>query len=367
MNAIVNMADFVASNPLLASAVRILKFGDQQVFVLKAQPTASDLHVNALLTNISVAYMQDAAAFIAGRAFPSLPVVKQSDRYTVYDRGFWVRSEMKQRGLSSESAGIGYKTDTTPTYYCPVYALHHDIDDQVRANADSVFALDNTATMLLTHQSLLKRELEWISKYFTTGIWSYDRTGVAAAPGANQFLQWNDAASTPIEDVRLYKRTIRENTGIEANKFVMGRGVYDVLVDHPDIVDRVKYGGQAPSGGGNPARVSKQALEALFEVDEILVANAIQNTAAEGQTASYSFVAGKHALLCHSAPVPGLLTPTAGYTFNWTGYMGAGASGGRILRFRMDHLKSDRVEIEDAFDMKLVAADLGLYMASAVA
>jgi len=42
-----------------------------------AQPTNSDVHVDAALTNISVAYVQNAADFVAGRAFPNVPVSKQ--------------------------------------------------------------------------------------------------------------------------------------------------------------------------------------------------------------------------------------------------------------------------------------------------
>ena len=53
------------------------------------------------------------------------------------------------------------------------------------------------------------------------------------------------------------------------------------------------------------------------------------------------------------------MTPSGGYTFSWTGAIGAGDSGGRISRFRLEQLKSDRVEIEMAFDQKLVSADLG--------
>jgi len=45
------------------------------------QPTSSGVHVDAVLTNISVAYIQNAMNFIAGRIFPTVPVTKQSDGY----------------------------------------------------------------------------------------------------------------------------------------------------------------------------------------------------------------------------------------------------------------------------------------------
>ena len=89
--------------------------------------------------------------------------------------------------------------------------------------------------------------------------------------------------------------------------------------------------------------------------------DAIQNTANEGAAASHSFIGGKHAMLCYAAPSPGIMTPTAGYTFSWTGHVGAGEEGVRIKRFRMEENASDRIEGEMAFVQKRVSADLGAF------
>lgn len=326
-------------------------------------PTPGDVHVNVPLSNISIAMLQSAANFVAARVFPNIPVQKQSDRYYTYDRGEFNRDEMKERAAGTESAGGGYTVDNTPTYYCPVYAFHKDIDDQTLANADAVLNLDREAVAYVTQKALIKREKLWVNGYFKAGVWTNDYTGVASAPSGAQFLQWNDVNSTPIENVRLLKRKILESTGFEPNVLTLGRPVYDALVDHPDIIDRIKYG-QTP---GSAAVANKEALARLFEIDRIEVCNAIENTAKEGQTAAHSFIAGKGVMLAYAAPAPGLMTPSAGYTFSWNGYMGAGSEGNRIKRFRMEHLSSDRVEIEMAWATKLVAADLGAFIAAAVA
>jgi hypothetical protein len=60
------------------------------------------------------------------------------------------------------------------------------------------------------------------------------------------------------------------------------------------------------------------------------------------------------------------MVPSAGYTFTWSGLLGSNVLGTRISRFRMEHLKSDRIEIEQAFDHKKVAADLGGFFLNAV-
>jgi hypothetical protein len=326
-------------------------------------PVPGDVHVNTPLTNISIAYLQDASNFVAIRVFANIPVPKQADRYYVYERGEFNRDEAEERAPGTESAGGSYTLDNTPTYFARVYAFHKDIPDQVRGNADAVLNPDREATEYVTHKALIKREKIWTTNYFTSGKWTTDIQGVAAAPGAGQVLQWNLDTSTPIENIRDGKRTVLQSTGFEPNTLVIGKAVYDKVVDHPDIIDRVKYG-QTP---GNPAMANLEALMKLFEVERIFVMKAIENTAAEGVAAVHSFIGGKAALLCYSAPRPGIMTPSAGYTFSWTGFLGAGQEGNRIKRFRMEHLESDRVEVQMAFDLKQVAADLGYFFYDIVA
>jgi len=327
-------------------------------------PTKGDVHVNRPLTNISVAYLQDQTNFIADQIFPNIPVSKQSDLYFMYDRGFFNRDEMEERAPGTESAGGDYTIETDTPYFAKVYAFHHDISDQRRANTDSELAPDREATELVTRKGLIKRERLWVSKFFKTGVWTNNRNGVSAAPTpGTEVLHWSDAASTPIEDIRTSKTTVLESTGFEPNTLVLGQKVVDALADHPDVVDRVKYGQTA----GGPAMIELSELVALFKIPRIFVMKSIVNTAAEGAANVHSFIGGDHALLVYSAPTPGLMTPSGGYTFSWTGFLGAQPQGQRIKRFRMEHLSSDRVEIDMAFDQKLISADLGFFFNGIVA
>lgn len=331
-------------------------------FIKTVGPSRAEVHVNRPLTNISVAYLQNAANFVATRVFPNLSVMKQSDRYFTYDRGHFNRSQMQRRAPSTESAGANYSIDSSPTYFAHVYALHKDIDDQVRGNSDAPINHDRDASEFLAMQAAIFKEKAWATAYFAGSIWTNDVDGVASSPGAGQVLQWDNASSTPIEDVRTAKRTVLQSTGFEPNKLTLGRPVYDALVDHPDVVARLDRG--QTSG---PARANRVSLAALFEVDEVLVMNAIENTAAEGAANSHSFIGGKKALLSYAPATPGLLVPSAGYTFSWDGFPGSAGLGTRINRFRMDAIKSDRIEIETAFDMKQVGADLGYFWDTIVA
>lgn len=327
-------------------------------------PTPSDVHVNVLLTNMSVALIQSNDAFVAGRIFKSINVSKQTNRYVVFDRGYFNRDNMALRAPASRAERAGWKLDNTPTYDCKVWALAHDIPDEVAANTDQPIDNGRAATLMLTTAALIRKEKLFKAAYLTTGVWTTDITGSAVGGAWPTVLQWNDPASTPIEDIRRAKRTMLELTGIEPNVLTLGRPVYDALADHPDILDRIKYG-QVP---GAPAQVTRQKLAALFEVDRIEVMNAIENTAVGGQANVHAFIGGKSALLAYVPPAPGLMVPAAGYTFSWTGYLGMEAEGTRIKTYRESPaIPAESHEIEMAIDQKKVAADLGTFFASIVA
>lgn len=345
------------------------------------QPTRSDVHVDALLTNLSLMYAQEESAFIATRVFPLLPVTKASDRYATYSRADFNRDTMRKRGVSAESAGGGYNIKNDDTYAVDVWALHKDIDDQIRANADAIFNLDLEALRYLTVQYLISKELDWSTNFFTTGKWTALLTGVAAGPIANQVIQWNDYVnSSPIVDVRTQKRRVQLlSGGFRPNKLVLGRPVFDTLCDHPDFIDRVKYG-QTGGSRSTPAMATKEIMAQLFEVEEVLVMDSIQNTGPEGANidtggtlnanelnAFIGGAGGKAALLIYVPSTMGLYTPASGATFSWTGYFGATLGGTRVANFYIPQIKSTRVEMEAVYVHKVLGVDMACFMTSIIA
>lgn len=311
------------------------------------QPTRSDVHVNAPLTQISIAFLQDMAGFVSRKAFPSVPVKKQSDRYYKYDKKQWFRSDAKIRAPGTESAGSGFTVDNTPTYYCDVRAVHKDVDDQLRANADQVIDPDRDATEFVTRDIALEAELDWAATYFTSGIWTGTTTGTDVTPGT----KWDAASSTPIEDMRAQIRSVQAKTGFKANLAVLAPNVWDVLQDHPDFLDRIKY--------TQKGIVTTDLLANVLGLMGVLVAEAIADAADEGVAENLGFIFSDSVLLLYAAERPSLMHPSAGYTFAWTGLFGSNAAGMRISRFRMENLKADRVEGESAYDHKLIAPECG--------
>ncbi|MDX1744985.1 MAG: hypothetical protein R3324_03530, partial [Halobacteriales archaeon] len=251
------------------------------------------------------------------------------------------------------SAGSGYAL-TTDSYFCDVFAVHKDVDDQVRANADAALNLERDATEFVTNHLLQKLEQDFVSTFFAASVWGTDKTG------GTDFTQFDDVSSTPIETTRAEITAIAKKTGYKPNTLVMGAEAWqEGWQDHPDVLDRIKY--------TQTGSVSEDLVARLLGVDRILVAWSVKNTGAEGETASYDFNWGKNMLLCYVPPRPGLNVPSAGYTFTWTGYPGAASNGMRMKRFRMEHLAADRVEGEFSYDQKVVASELGTFFSGVVA
>lgn len=327
------------------------------------RPTQSDVHINRPLSSILVAYMQDDTKAISKSAFPVVGVQYKTDTYYKWDRGDFFRISAAERAPGTESEGGGF-TVSTDTYDCKEYAIHKDIEDPVRDNADEQLNLDEAATRYIAQQLTLKREKVFNTTFIKTGIWTgsstgSDLTGVAGAPGAGQFKQWDQSSSTPIEDLRNQIVAMEEKTGYRPNKLVLGPHVWKKLEDHAELIDRVKYTQKGVA--------TKDLIASLLGLDDILVGSLIENTGKEGQTDAYSFIHGKSALLLYAPATPSLMEPSAGYIFAWTKRYGNGAEGQRVKKFRMEEIESDRIEGQMNFAMKQVCADLGCYFTAAVA
>lgn len=329
-----------------------------------SRPTRGQVHIDRGLTNMSVAYMQSANMFIAAKVFPQVPVEKQSDRYFVYLKEDWFRDEATERAPGTESAGGGYEIDNTPTYFARKYAYHIDVTEEDRTNADEGINSDRDAVDFVSQKLLIRREVIWSQQYFIPGAWPQQLVGVAAAPGAGQFLRWDQPGSTPIKDISAAKMVIASQTGMVPNVLVLAANVYEALRNHDDILGRIVF--------TQKGIVTADILASLFDVDRVEVAWGVRNVAPKmpGVPANENtnFLLGNHALLAYAAPRPALKTPSAGYIFAWKGLLGAGAYANRIRRIQMPALGegTERIEGEMAFDARRVSPELGFFFASAV-
>lgn len=326
-----------------------------------AQPVISSVHVNRPLTNVSTLYMNNSTDYIADKCFPVVPVQKQSDLYFKYTKGFWFYNLAQVRAPATESAGGGYEV-TTDNYYTPVKAIHQDVDPQIRANTDVPLNADRDATMWVTNQLMISREVDVVTAIMKSSTW----TGSSTAGDITPSPQWNLANSTPLEDIETQIWAVKSTTGRFPNRFILGPRTWEVLKNHDEVVQRIKY---TQRGVVTTDLLASLIAPPGVENFQVLVAASIYNTSTEGQTDSFSFIAPtKDAVLLYCEPQPGIMVPSAGYIFTWTGLLGAGAFGSVIQTIPMPWLGvgTNRIEGQLAFTTKIVGADLGAYFLNAV-
>jgi hypothetical protein len=254
------------------------------------------------------------------------------------------------------------------TYSAEEWALEHVIDDRTRRNARVQANLDRNAVRLLTGKQLIRADRMWAQKFFGAGKWGMQVTGVAGAPGADQFLRWSDAASTPISDIEDYKDLIRAATGMEPNTLVLGSNVRKYLKNHPEFIERTKY--------TSSAAITNSIMAALFEVENVRVARALYNSADErlpgdlngGENLTY-IADPNAALLAYIDPSPTIDSPTEIAEFAWDGLVPGQTNdmGGVISRGRDDRAYSDWFHSRHAFGLGKVSDDLAVFIAGATA
>jgi len=245
--------------------------------------TPSQVHIDAPLTNLTIAYLQDQNNFIADKVFPNVAVSKKTDKYYIYDRANFNRTEVQARAPRTKAPRVGLSI-STDSYSADVYSLSTDFDFETLANEDQALNIRAAAAQMLTYQLLIDREAKWVSSFFNTGIWTTNYAGVASSPSTGQVIQWSDYTNaTPIVDITNARRAMMlASGGFKPNKMVVTRDVRDTLINHPDILARLNGGATVT----NTALVTDAKLAEIFEVQEFLVIDAIENTAAEGLSES---------------------------------------------------------------------------------
>jgi len=303
--------------------------------------------------------------------FPIVPVEFQSDKYFAFSKDDFYRDEAQLRSDATESAGGGFNLNSNNSYSADVWAYHKDLGGQTRRNADPAVNMDIACTKFVMQKMLIRKDRFFATQYLKTGLWGIDNVGTAGGtPGTTTPAFWNDDANgDPFTDIATGQTTVLQNTGFEANMFLQTYPVYQALRKHPLVVDRIKYTTRADAN-----KITPELLAAAFDVDRVKVSKAVFNSATEsatdttGSSGTYAFIAGKNALLCHRAPEPGIMIPTAGYTFAWSGLTGLNTMGVRVAQIPLPWLglETVRTEGEMAFDMQAVGTDLGYYFSNIV-
>jgi len=314
-------------------------------------PTVSDVHVDGLRTEMSVMYIQEEASFVAQAGAPLLTVDKVSDKYAVWSKADYMRRQMRKIADTDPAPVMSFAVDTSNSYYCDTYGGKKFLSDRQRANYDTPLKSDQATVNFVTQQGLIERDYQFASAAWTTGVWATDKT---------PSNEWDTTNGDPIGDIRVGCRTIKRSTGRKANTLIMGASVWDIIQDHADFTDRIKY--------TTEAIVTEDLVARVFGLKRVVVADAVYSTAGAGATVSMSEIFDPDdALLLYTADAPTHDEPSALYTFSWGEFDGIKGTGAAAIKtWREDDPDGEWFRGMMSFDVKVVASDCGYFFRTAV-
>lgn len=271
------------------------------------------------LTNMALAYYQNAANYFAKAIFPICRVTQSSDNYYIFNKEDLLRDGWQRKPAYGKVMPT-VVSEHTGTYKCVVDQMIMGIDeirqtDLNRRMGPSIKDPRQQRTKTIAEQSNIHQDRLFADKFFKAGVWANEWEGVDdTTTTGKQFIKFTNGNSDPIKFVADRKLEMHEQTGRTPNKMAIGADVFNALRQHEAILERIKYGGTS----ANPASVTKNVLAQLFEMDELVVLMSIQNTAKQGADADMGFIGDPTAmLLAYATSSPSVEEPSAGYIFTW--------------------------------------------------
>lgn len=303
--------------------------------------TLTDVVVDPVLSNVSKAYSNE--MYIADMLFPSVQVGKETGKYYQYDKAKFRRNATK-RAAGAKANEVEYGLSTA-SFQTEDHALKEKTPWEIIDQADAALNPEMDAAENVTEQLLIDKEVALATSMAATATITQNVT----LSGTDQWSDYTN--SDPIGDVQTGMQTVQQAIGRKPNTLVLGKQTFDQLVEHPAIVEKIKY--------TNLGTATEELLARLFNVEKVIVGEAIYNTAVEGATDSLSYIWGKHAWLVFVAPRVTLRTITLGFTFKY--------QDRRVKKWDDEDAEARYVRVNENYTQKFVATEAAYLIKNAVA
>lgn len=305
----------------------------------------NNIYVDQALTNVSIKYQNDQTSFVADSIFPRLPVVKKTGIYYEYDKSN-MRAENDERAPGTEANEIEY--DLIQRTYGPLvdHALKAKVTDEEVELSDAALAPFIDATETVTEKIWISKEVDAATKLANASVVTQ---GVTLSGTA----QWSDFAnSNPFADFQLARDSIKQTALRMPNTLVLSYPVYSMLLEHPDFRNRLS---------NSSDRVMNTAkLAELLGIKQVIVADAMKNSAIKGATDALGFIWAKNAYMMYAEPNPGLRKMSAAYTLELT-------NGIEVARWYEQSIHSSWIECRRFYEQKITNANAIYRFTNAVA
>ena len=319
-----------SSEELTARAQRLIKKGVQPTNVVHTP----------ILTSLSQQYANE--DFIGMDLLPAVPVNTKSAEYYVYPQGERHAFPDDQMATSSKARTIT-ETRTKDNIAAKLYGLHNEVFSETLQEQTEPLDEMVDATDAVNEGLAFKREIRHAALMQLASNYS----------ATNQFplgagAKWDVPGSNPVADIKAALAALWMGRGASAKVAWCGREVWDVLCQHPAILEIFKF---VEGGLATPAMFAR-----IFGLDGMLVGSARKDTSNEGQaTRVFERIWGNNFGVCRVATRPSLRSATFANTFR--------VAGDPVTTTWFDPTegKSGTFNVKVAMDedYKVVAADTG--------
>lgn len=339
---------------------------------MPVMPLNNEIYVDELASNILISNMQPDNVFVHDRVAGKVTVQKQSGLYFSIPSDPFFRTGAQIVGPDAEAPEVEYHINPNNRYDCLVRRVRTRVSNETLANAAAPLDPVRDAARLLSRNMKYRKELDFLGSYVRPGVWTgfsgidgtvvqdFDCANVQSQGNTAGYSkgQWNLASSDPILDVQYLQDTMMSRTGYKPNVMLLSKDVASALKNHPSILERIKY--------SQKGVITWDLVAELFDLDEIVVMEAVLNSAQEGQLKQMGFMSKNCALLMYRTATPALMEPSAVYCFEWA-YPGANGLTGVVSQYFLPQNRSTVYEAAAGYDFKVVASDFGIYLKNVLA
>lgn len=221
-------------------------------------------------------------------------------------------------------------------------AREHPVDDSLAKIYANYFDAESIAA---------QRAMDKVLRYIEGKVAS---TVIDATAFASQITSaataWSSSTSaTPVDNVRTATETFRSRCGMLPNLLVMSWGIFRSCQESDQIKDEINSAG---AGDASKARdITTAMLAQVFDVDRVVVADGLKNTANRGQSASLSDIWGSTYCALLRAPMTNdIQEPCFCRTLRWGEESGLG-DGLIVESYRDETVRGDVIRVRTHLDV----------------
>jgi hypothetical protein len=285
----------------------------------------------------------NAAGFIASLVAPVRQTGSAAGHFGIVPVEELLNREAKKRERGGYQRS-SFKFEPT-TYSTQEYGLEELVDDKEEK----------------LYRSYLQLEIVTGRRCYHGLLASYERrvaellTSTATFGDAACTATWRDYENAvPIDDIERESQLFYDEAGMWPNTLIVTKKRFRDLRQSFQIIDRIKHwGGDDPKTKG----IQKSILAALFDVENIHIANAVRKTSAEGATTALGSIwDDDKAILALVQPGDDIQTPTVARTFHWSE---DSELDGVVESYRDESVRADVIRCRHQTGEKVMYSALG--------